>query len=195
MAILQASVFGMTGMMPGKYTAASMTGMGLSGTMIGVVRVIILFIWPDVTNKNSNDALLGAIVYFVISAIVSLSCVVGFIVSKCLCTQHLIKQPFSEYHLNRDSYDSKFNDSFNSTDSPGPRPSTNMILRSPKAISVRRMLKKTGGSEMKFRPQSLVVGPILGSSTNNLHYILMKVKKAGFHAVMATTRTMVWLMK
>ena len=36
MAILQASVFGMTGMMPGKYTAASMTGMGLSG--IGAVR-------------------------------------------------------------------------------------------------------------------------------------------------------------
>ena len=83
MAILQASVFGMTGMMPGKYTAASMTGMGLSGTMIGVVRVIILFIWPDVTNKNSNDALLGAIVYFVISAIVSFSCVVGFIVRRC----------------------------------------------------------------------------------------------------------------
>lgn len=80
MAILQASVFGMTGMMPGKYTTASMTGMGLSGTFIGVVRVIILFIWPDVTNKNSNDALLGAIVYFVISAIVSFACVLGFIV-------------------------------------------------------------------------------------------------------------------
>lgn len=80
MAILQASVFGMTGMLPAKYTSAAMTGMGLSGTMIGIVRVIILFIWPNVTDKKSDDALLGAIIYFVISAIVSLSCVIGFIV-------------------------------------------------------------------------------------------------------------------
>ncbi len=84
MAILQASVFGMTGMMPGKYTAASMTGMGLSGAFIGVVRVIILLIWPDVTNSKSNDAMLGAIIYFVISSIVSLLCVAGFIVNSLL---------------------------------------------------------------------------------------------------------------
>ena len=48
MAILQASVFGMTGMMPGKYTGAAMTGMGLSGASIGIIRVIILLIFPNV---------------------------------------------------------------------------------------------------------------------------------------------------
>ena len=47
MAILQASVFGMTSMMPGKYTGAVMTGMGLSGASIGIIRVIILLILPN----------------------------------------------------------------------------------------------------------------------------------------------------
>ena len=94
MAILQASVFGITGMMPGKYTAASMTGMGLSGAFIGIVRVIILLIWPNVTDSNSNDALIGAIIYFIISAIVSLVCILGFIVSCKIITLASYKTAF-----------------------------------------------------------------------------------------------------
>ena len=54
------------------------------------------------------------------------------------------------------------------------------------------MLKKTGGKEMKFRPQSLIVSSSYTLSINNLRFILTKENKAGYPVVMATTTTTLW---
>ena len=47
MGILQTSLFGLVGLLPGKYTMALMTGLALSGVSIGTVRIITLAIWSN----------------------------------------------------------------------------------------------------------------------------------------------------
>lgn len=79
MSILQTSVFGLVGSLPGKYTGAVMTGLALSGVFIGTIRIITLGIWSDVNNETTS--LIGAIIYFVIAGIINVASLFAYHVS------------------------------------------------------------------------------------------------------------------
>ena len=73
-AILQASVFGLGGMLPFKYTIAIMGGNGVAGLLIGIARMICLFAFGE----NQDKVWLGTLIYFIIALIIVLTGVVGF---------------------------------------------------------------------------------------------------------------------
>ena len=57
-------------LLPGKYTMALMTGIALSGVIIGSVRIVTLAIWSNEENKTTS--LNGAVIYFVIAGIINI---------------------------------------------------------------------------------------------------------------------------
>lgn len=68
--IVQASTFALGGILPGKYMGAIMLGNGLSGISLNVVRIICLVAIP-------HDFYLGALVYFILAAVILLICAWG----------------------------------------------------------------------------------------------------------------------
>ena len=79
MSVLQTSIFGLVGSLPGKYTGAVMTGLALSGVFMGTIRIITLAIWSDVNNETTS--LIGAIIYFVIAGIINVGSLFAYHVS------------------------------------------------------------------------------------------------------------------
>jgi equilibrative nucleoside transporter 1/2/3 len=66
--IVQGSVFGLAGMLPGRFMGAVMFGNGLSGITINILRAICLAIFPP--KLGSNNSFYGAMVYFVLAAVI-----------------------------------------------------------------------------------------------------------------------------
>ena len=89
--LLQASVFAYSGMLPPKYIGSVMFGNGLSGIVINVLRAICLLIFPP--DKDPNNEFYGSLVYFVITAILLLSC--------CFAQIMLSKNKFVQFYVNR----------------------------------------------------------------------------------------------
>ena len=89
--IVQGSVFGLAGMLPGKYMGAVMFGNGLSGITINVVRAICLSIFPPKTGSNNN--FYGALVYFILAAVILVFASVAFI--------YFIKLPVIQYYIRK----------------------------------------------------------------------------------------------
>lgn len=67
--MVQATVFGLAGQLPGKYTAALMIGNGVSGIFSNAVRVIFLLVLPGDKNMFAS-----AFIFFSISALFLLVC-------------------------------------------------------------------------------------------------------------------------
>jgi solute carrier family 29 (equilibrative nucleoside transporter), member 1/2/3 len=65
--IVQASTFALSGMLPPKYMGAVMFGQGISGIVLNFCRAICLLAIPD-------NAFLGALVYFILAALILLIC-------------------------------------------------------------------------------------------------------------------------
>jgi hypothetical protein len=89
--IVQGSVFGLGGMLPGKYMGAVMFGNGLSGIAINFLRAICLAIFPP--KEGSNNSFYGALVYFILAAILLIICAVCFAI--------FIRLPFTVYYINK----------------------------------------------------------------------------------------------
>ncbi len=83
---LQSSVFGLGGMLPFKYMGAIMLGNGLSGISTNILQTICLLALPD----NEFES---AMVYFVISAGILVSCAVGALV--------LSKNKYFEFYIKK----------------------------------------------------------------------------------------------
>lgn len=80
MAILMTSVFGLLGVLPGKYTGTAMTGLAFSGVFIGTFRIITLAIWSD-EDRSETTELIGALIYFGVSALICVGALISFFVS------------------------------------------------------------------------------------------------------------------
>jgi hypothetical protein len=89
--IVQGSVFGLGGMLPGKYMGAVMFGNGLSGISLNILRAITLAAWPPVT--GSSNSYKGALVYFILASVILVICAVGFVIFNRL--------PFAQYYIKR----------------------------------------------------------------------------------------------
>jgi len=85
-AVLTASSFAWVAMFPGIYTTAVMSGNGLSGVVIGFLRIITLWDFP-------NDAQTSAIIYFAIAAFGLLFCIISYLYSR--------KLPFVNYYVDK----------------------------------------------------------------------------------------------
>jgi equilibrative nucleoside transporter 1/2/3 len=89
--IVQGSVFGLAGMLPGKFMGAVMFGNGLSGISINVMRAVCLSIFPPKTGSNNN--FYGALVYFILAAILLVFSSFAFI--------YFIKLPIIQYYIRK----------------------------------------------------------------------------------------------
>lgn len=88
--IVQSSSYGIAGMLPPKYMGAVMFGNGFSGIILNVVRAITIVAFPS-TDANSN--FLGAMVYFVLAAVILLACVA--------CSFFVFNIPFVAFYLKK----------------------------------------------------------------------------------------------
>ena len=88
--IVQSSSYGIASMLPPKYMGAVMFGNGFSGIILNVVRAITIVAFPS-TDANSN--FLGAMVYFVLAAVILLGCVA--------CSFIVFNIPFVMYYLKK----------------------------------------------------------------------------------------------
>ena len=68
--IVQSSTFALGGMLPPKYIGAIMFGQGISGIVLNICRAICLLAIP-------NDPFLGALVYFLLAALLLVVCSVA----------------------------------------------------------------------------------------------------------------------
>jgi len=77
--MLKASLFGMGGVLPSIYLKAIAAGLGASGVLIIVFRVLVLVIIPVGSDDsfNSSHLIVGTYIYFAVSAIVILLCIFG----------------------------------------------------------------------------------------------------------------------
>jgi hypothetical protein len=89
--IVQGSVFGLGGMLPGKYMGAIMFGNGLSGITLNVLRAITLAVYPPV--KGSDNNYKGSLIYFILAAIILVICAIGMII--------FIRLPFAQYYIRK----------------------------------------------------------------------------------------------
>lgn len=76
--IVQGSVFGLAGMLPGKYMGAVMLGNGLSGISLNILRAITIGIFPP--RKGSDNNFKGSLVYFILAAIILVAAAFGMVV-------------------------------------------------------------------------------------------------------------------
>ena len=77
-AILQASVFGLGGLLPFNYTIAIMAGNGVIGLLLGAVRMICLACFP----AGEKGEWEGTMLYFVIALVLVLAGIAGFFLLK-----------------------------------------------------------------------------------------------------------------
>ena len=89
--VVQGSVFGIAGMLPGKFMGAVMFGNGLSGITINFLRAICLLIFPP--KADSDNSFYGAMVYFVLAAVI--------LVISSLAFVYFIKLPIVQYHVRK----------------------------------------------------------------------------------------------
>jgi len=91
---MQSSVLALAGMMPPRYINSALTGNGLSGMLMSLCRLIVLYVLPTnyedpkLTEKN---LLYGSIFYFSIAAAFMLLCI--------SCILYLERLPFTRYHI------------------------------------------------------------------------------------------------
>lgn len=78
--ILQSQVFGLAGILPGKYTGAIMFGQGLSGILMNLLRLVFVLTLP------SNSLYLQAQIFFTLSGFALLGCAYSFTI--------LMRNPF-----------------------------------------------------------------------------------------------------
>ena len=88
-AIGQTTVFGLGGMLPGKYTNAIMAGNGMAGVGLNVIRIICLASFP----LTDTGLFLSSLIYFIVAAVVLLIC--------CYCQMWLMRNPFVQYYLQK----------------------------------------------------------------------------------------------
>lgn len=108
-AILQSTLFAFGAMFPPAYTQAIMAGNGWSGVIVSATRMIIKAVFPS--NKDGYRD--GAIVYFSISGLVTLICIVTYNFMK---SSHFTKHHFPEAVTVKP--DALLNDSIYSDDVP-----------------------------------------------------------------------------
>lgn len=89
--IVQGSVFGLAGMLPGKFMGAVMFGNGLSGMAINMMRAVCLSIFPPKDGSDNN--FYGALVYFILAAVLLIFSAVAFV--------YFIKLPIIQYYIKK----------------------------------------------------------------------------------------------
>ena len=125
--MLQLSLYGLTGPLPPRYTAALNSGCGLSGVVICVCRAISLVALPPSSNPKYRDPNLfsGALMYLCLAAFILVMSVVGIL--------YMLRMPFTKYHLDRASSSTSAIDA----SEPGGD-----VRASPRGISTRRLFRK-----------------------------------------------------
>lgn len=78
-------------MFPGKYMGAVMFGNGISGITLNILRAICLGIFPPEAHSDNNFK--GALIYFILAAIILVFSAVGLIV--------FMKLPFSKFYIRK----------------------------------------------------------------------------------------------
>lgn len=78
--ILQGSIFGLAGSLPGKYMVITMAGNGMAGVLVSIIRVVSKWIVERGGGKPSLSALtISTSIYFFICSFVLFTCFVTFI--------------------------------------------------------------------------------------------------------------------
>eukprot|EP00053_Salpingoeca_punica_P009796 m.88185 g.88185 ORF g.88185 m.88185 type:complete len:457 (-) comp15169_c0_seq1:166-1536(-) len=88
-AVLQGGMFGLAGQLPAKYTQALMSGQGLAGLFVSLLNVLTLAI----ADGKPEEA---AIIFFSISVVVIILCLVSFLV--------LMRQPMLHFYVDVQSH-------------------------------------------------------------------------------------------
>ena len=89
--IVQGSVFGLGGMLPGKYMGAIMFGNGLSGITLNVLRAITLAVYPPVAGSDNNYK--GSLIYFILASVILVICAIGMVV--------FMRLPLAQYYIRK----------------------------------------------------------------------------------------------
>jgi Nucleoside transporter len=92
---VQGSVFGLAGMLPGKFMGAVMFGNGISGIAINAMRAICLAIFPPI--KGSSNSFYGALVYFILAAVLLIISSFAFV--------YFIKLPVVQYYVKKATHE------------------------------------------------------------------------------------------
>lgn len=87
-AVYAQSIFGLAGAFPALYTQALMSGNGASGLCVALLRLVMILAYPTVSDK---EARYSAIIFFIISTVICVACLVAFFVLKTL--------PFAQHHM------------------------------------------------------------------------------------------------
>lgn len=86
-AIVQGSMYGLAGLFPPLYRQSIQNGNGVAGLVVSLLRVLTKASVPDDTRGLRFSSLL----YFVLSAVTMLACIVGYFV--------LVRLPFTKHYL------------------------------------------------------------------------------------------------
>eukprot|EP01125_Pyxidicula_operculata_P007384 TRINITY_DN2515_c0_g1_i1.p1 TRINITY_DN2515_c0_g1~~TRINITY_DN2515_c0_g1_i1.p1 ORF type:complete len:432 (-),score=87.27 TRINITY_DN2515_c0_g1_i1:18-1313(-) len=92
-AVLIGSSFGVIAALPPEYTGALMSGQGLAGVFVGVLKLLMNFWWFPIAENDPNKSTIiseSGVIYFGISSWVILIC--------SICTAILMNSQFYKYH-------------------------------------------------------------------------------------------------
>ena len=120
------ATLGLSSQFPPEYVGAVMTGQGVAGVMVGLIRIITKAGYG--TSREGTIA--STLIYFILAAFLELLCVLSFFV--------LIRLPFSKFHMNKVNQIleiSEEDDSLNTSDSV-------TLLHHPPVATLGQVLKK-----------------------------------------------------
>eukprot|EP00163_Fabomonas_tropica_P020882 TRINITY_DN367_c0_g1_i3.p1 TRINITY_DN367_c0_g1~~TRINITY_DN367_c0_g1_i3.p1 ORF type:complete len:404 (+),score=89.65 TRINITY_DN367_c0_g1_i3:287-1498(+) len=87
--IVLPSVCGLAALFPASYIGATMSGVGVGGLIVGIIRVVTKISLPN----NPDGVRTGSYIYFFIGAFLMLLCILGFFA--------LGRVPYGRYHLRK----------------------------------------------------------------------------------------------
>lgn len=94
--MVQSSLYGIGGMLPFKYMGGVMFGQGISGITVNLLRALCLLILPPTAEHPQNNYY-GALIYFVLAAVILIFCVVGIVV--------FLKLPIVKYYIDKANHE------------------------------------------------------------------------------------------
>lgn len=88
-AILQSTVFGFAAFLPAEYTQAVMSGNGVAGLGVSLLRIVTKASFPS----SHQGVRRSSLIFFAISAFTTFLCAVGYV--------YLVRLPFTRYYMER----------------------------------------------------------------------------------------------